>query len=117
MGGRARHHFQNKRLFTSNAVHFEHFGKIRKRFDEQIVRTIRRGVATDERNELKTQEAVVELRSIAAHVSAAFQPLHAIVHGWRLQSDDLPEFGKGGARIALQCLKQSEVEVVEFTSF
>src|ERR1035437_8178064 len=84
------------------------------RLRERIVVEVGRAVRADERGQLVTDAARVELGGVAPDEAARLEPLHAIVDGRRLEVHQGAELGVGRAGVALKGGEQAQVDPVEF---
>ncbi len=92
---------------------FAHFGHLTQALGELIVGSVWCRITTHEGNQFEPETAAVKLRAVAADVAARFEALHPVVHGRRLEADERTEFGKGRATVALKCVQQRKVELIQ----
>jgi peptide/nickel transport system substrate-binding protein len=94
-------------------MNFTHFRHLAQRFGKPIVLGVWSCITTYERNQFEAEAAAVELRAVAPNVAALLEPFHAVVNGRRFETDERAEFSKGRAPVALKCVQQRKVELIE----
>ena len=92
---------------------FAHFGHLAQALRELLVSSVWCRITTHERDQFEPETAGVELGAVSADVAPLLEALHPVVHGGGLQTDERAEFGKGRASVALKCVQQRKVELIE----
>ena len=104
---------QKKTLFARDGMDLANFRHLAEATREIVVRAFGGRIATHKGGQVKAQTLGVELSAVAANIAALLEALYPVVYGRSLETDERCELGKGRARIALQCVEQLEIELVE----